>query len=96
MLYALITEIFHQTIQLIIKDAFKLEMELIMQSNEVHICRNLTRKAIFLSLFIAENCFKRDKTAESRGLSGAILSSTIQGWPVTKKMKTRIFEVKTF
>nr|GMC60947.1 Os02g0831900 [Ipomoea batatas] len=42
---------------------------------------NLTRKAIFLSLFIAENCFKRERTAESRGLSGAILSSTIQGWP---------------
>ena len=41
----------------------------------------LTRKAIFLSLFIAENCFRRDNTAESRGLSGAIVSSTIHGWP---------------
>lgn len=29
----------------------------------------LTLRAIFLSLFIAENCFKRLKTAESRGLS---------------------------
>lgn len=44
----------------------------------------LTRKAIFLSLFIAENCLRRERTAESRGLSGAILSSTIQGWPETK------------
>jgi len=40
-----------------------------------------TRKAIFLSLFIAENCFRRDNTAESRGLSGATLSSTIHGLP---------------
>jgi len=35
----------------------------------------LTRMAIFLSLFIAENCFKRDNTAESRGLSGATPST---------------------
>jgi hypothetical protein len=40
-----------------------------------------TRKAIFLSLFIAEKCFRRDNTAESRGLSGATLSSTIHGLP---------------
>lgn len=46
--------------------------------------KSLTRKAIFLSLFIAENCFRRESTAESRGLSGAIRSSTIQGWPETK------------
>lgn len=46
--------------------------------------QNLTRKAIFFSLFIAENCFRRDKTAESRGLSGAIVSSTIHGWPDNK------------
>jgi len=39
-----------------------------------------TLNAIFLSLFIAEKCFRRVKTAESRGLSGAI-SSTIQGLP---------------
>jgi len=49
------------------------------------VCKSLTRKAIFLSLFIAENCFRRDKTAESRGLSGAMLSSTIHGWPDTEK-----------
>lgn len=47
--------------------------------------RNLTRKAIFLSLFIAENCLRRERTAESSGLSGAILSSTIHGWPVKEK-----------
>lgn len=41
----------------------------------------LTRRAIFLSLFITENCFRRDNTAESRGLSGAIVSSIIHGWP---------------
>ena len=33
---------------------------------------------------MAENCLRRERTAESRGLSGAILSSTIQGWPETK------------
>lgn len=37
--------------------------------------------AIFLSLFMAENCFKRLKTAESRGLSGATPSTCTQGWP---------------
>jgi hypothetical protein len=31
----------------------------------------LTLRAIFFSLFIAENCFIRDRTAESSGLSGA-------------------------
>lgn len=42
-----------------------------------------TRRAIFLSLFIAQKCFKRDNTAESSGLSGATVSSTIHGWPDT-------------
>jgi len=37
--------------------------------------------AIFLSLFIAENCFKRDKTAESSGLSGATPPTCTHGWP---------------
>lgn len=37
----------------------------------------ITRKAIFFILFIAEKCFRRDKTAESKGLSGATLSSRI-------------------
>lgn len=59
---------------------------------------NLTRKAIFLSLFIAENCFKRERTAESRGLSGAILSSTIQGWPGNQSKRIggviRSFKIK--
>nr|GMD41666.1 Os02g0831900 [Ipomoea batatas] len=39
----------------------------------------LTLRAIFLSLFIAENCVKRVKTAESRGLSGATPSTCTQG-----------------
>lgn len=43
----------------------------------------LTRKASFLSLFIAEKFFRRDSTAESIGLSEA-LSSAIHGWPDTK------------
>lgn len=53
-----------------------------------HIKKNqktLTRKAIFLSLFMAENCFRRDRTAEPKGLSGATLSLTIQGWPISKE-----------
>lgn len=41
----------------------------------------LTLRAIFFSLFIAENCFIRLKTAESRGLSGATPSSCTHGWP---------------
>lgn len=41
----------------------------------------LTLRAIFLSLFIAENCFSRDKTAESSGLSGATPPTWTQGWP---------------
>lgn len=40
--------------------------------------------AIFFSLFIAENCFKRVNTAESRGLSGATPSTHTQGWPERK------------
>lgn len=39
--------------------------------------------AIFLSLFMAENCFKRLRTAESRGLSGAKPSACTQGWPAS-------------
>ena len=49
----------------------------------------ITRKAIFFSLFIAEKFFKRDSTAQSKGLSGATLSSTIHGWP-TKIKKASI------
>lgn len=41
--------------------------------------KKYTRRAIFLILFIAENCFSRDTTAESRGLSGATVSSRIHG-----------------
>lgn len=37
--------------------------------------KKLTLRAIFLSLFIAENCFRRVRTAESRGLSGATPST---------------------
>ena len=44
----------------------------------------LTLIAIFLSLCIAENCFKRLKTAGSRGLSGAEPSTFIHGWPARK------------
>lgn len=46
---------------------------------------SITRKAIFLSLFIAEKCLRRDMTAESRGLSEATVSSPIHGWPVSYK-----------
>lgn len=40
----------------------------------------LTSIAIFLILFMAENCFKRDRTAESIGSSGATPSALIHGW----------------
>lgn len=49
--------------------------------------QELTLRAIFLSFFIAENCFKRLKTAESRGLSGASSSTWIQGWPARNHNK---------
>lgn len=39
----------------------------------------LTRKAIFFSLFIAENCLRRERTAGSSALSGATPFSHIQG-----------------
>ena len=42
--------------------------------------------AIFFSLFMAENCFKRVITAESRGLSGATPPTWTQGWPVQNQM----------
>lgn len=48
-----------------------------------------TLKAIFLSLFMAEKCFRRDKTAESSGLSEATLSSLIQGWAVQFDQKKK-------
>lgn len=41
----------------------------------------LTLMAIFLILFIAENCFRRLRTAESRGLSGAKPPTCTHGWP---------------
>ncbi|KAL3825681.1 hypothetical protein ACJIZ3_021710 [Penstemon smallii] len=44
--------------------------------------KKLTLIAIFLNLFMAENCFRRDRTAESRGLSGASPPTCIHGWPV--------------
>jgi hypothetical protein len=40
----------------------------------------LTRKAIFFNLFIAENCLMRDRTAVSRGRSGATPWSRTHGW----------------
>ena len=46
----------------------------------------LTLRAIFFSLFIAENCFNLVKTAGSRGLSGATPSTQTQGWPAKIKM----------
>ena len=43
-----------------------------------------TLSAIFFSLFIAENCFSRDSTAESSGLSGAEAIVCSHGWPGNK------------
>jgi hypothetical protein len=40
---------------------------------------------IFLSLFMAENCINRLRTAESRGLSGATPSICTQGWPAREQ-----------
>jgi len=40
---------------------------------------NLTRKASFFSLFIAENCLRRESIAGSSALSGATPFSQIQG-----------------
>lgn len=60
--------------------SFQVYKELIMDTRGIDLCyekkqQELTLRAIFLSLFIAENCFKRLKTAESRGLSGATPST---------------------
>ena len=41
----------------------------------------LTLRAIFLSLFMAENCLRRVMTALSRGLSGATPAVATHGWP---------------
>lgn len=41
----------------------------------------LTLRAIFFSLFIAENCLSRERIAGSRALSGATPFSQIHGWP---------------
>jgi len=46
----------------------------------------LTRMAIFLSLFMAENFFNRLRTAGSRGLSSATPSIFTQGWPAQEQM----------
>lgn len=45
-----------------------------------------TLRAIFLKLLVAENCFKRDKTAESSGLSGATPSTCSHGWAVKERI----------
>lgn len=45
-------------------------------------CHDLTRRAIFFSLFIAENCFKRVCTAGSKGSVGATPSTATHGWSV--------------
>ncbi|BAF10539.1 Os02g0831900 [Oryza sativa Japonica Group] len=45
--------------------------------------RAMTRSAIFLSLFMAENCLRRERTAGARGRSGATPSSQTQGWQST-------------
>jgi hypothetical protein len=46
----------------------------------------LTLNAIFFSLFIAENCFSRERTAESSGLSGASPLICSHGWPAGTKL----------